>query len=304
MCQDCGCGDPELVPVHVRESLLSANDRDAAHNREHFASRGIYATNLMGSPGAGKTALLEALAKSLGGGRLRAVSGDLATDNDGARLRSAGISALTITTGQACHLDARLVHHALHDLDLDGAEYLFIENVGNLVCPAIYDLGQAKNIVVLSVTEGEDKPLKYPVMFRVADLVVLSKADLLPHLPGISESKIRDNLSRVRPDPKLISVSAITGHGIDELAAWLVNERSEMMAGGPVNPSSGHHHEHHHEHHHQQMPHAHDVTPHGAAHHHHRGQMEEPSGNQPHGHGREHHRPSGHDLSHHRRGQG
>jgi hydrogenase nickel incorporation protein HypB len=247
MCQDCGCGDPELVPVHVRESLLSANDRDAAHNREHFDAAGVYAVNLMGSPGAGKTALLEAIAKQLGGGRLRAVSGDLATDNDGARLRAAGIGALTITTGQACHLDARIVHHSLHDLDWQAAEYLFIENVGNLVCPAIYDLGQAKNVVVLSVTEGEDKPLKYPVMFRVADLVILSKVDLLPYLPGISQERIFENLGRVRPDPKMIAVSATTGQGMVELAAWLLAERNERLAKHPPS-GDGHSHDHDHGH--------------------------------------------------------
>ena len=249
MCQDCGCGDPELVPIRVRESLLSANDRDAAHNREHFESAGVYAVNLMGSPGAGKTALLEAVAKKIGGGRLRAVSGDLATDNDGARLRAAGIGALTITTGQACHLDSRLVHHSLHDLDWQAAEYLFIENVGNLVCPAIYDLGQAKNIVLLSVTEGEDKPLKYPVMFRVADLVILSKVDLLPHLPGISAERIFENLGRVRPDPKMIAVSSTTGEGIDELVTWLVAERTERIA---KHPATGHRHDHAHGHDHGQ----------------------------------------------------
>jgi len=226
MCQDCGCGDPELVPVHVRESLLSANDRDAAHNREHFAARGIYATNLMGSPGAGKTALLEALAKSLGGGRLRAVSGDLATDNDGARLRSAGISALTITTGQACHLDARLVHHALHDLDLEGAEYLFIENVGNLVCPAIYDLGQAKNIVVLSVTEGEDKPLKYPAVFRGADAVVISKWDAVPYV-GFDEDDYVSYLRRLNSEVPLFRLSARTGEGMGDWLAWLAQQAGD-----------------------------------------------------------------------------
>ena len=249
MCQDCGCGDPELVPVHVRESLLSANDRDAAHNREHLDAKGVYAINLMGSPGAGKTALLEAVAKRLGGERLRAVSGDLATDNDGARLRASGIGALTITTGQACHLDARLVHQSLHHLELDGAEFLFIENVGNLVCPAIYDLGQAKNVVVLSVTEGEDKPLKYPVMFRVADLVVLSKADLLPHLPSISAQRILENIGRVRPEPKMITLSATTGEGIDELAAWLVAKRNaRRVAPPPTGHEPGHSHEHGHSH--------------------------------------------------------
>jgi hydrogenase nickel incorporation protein HypB len=249
MCQDCGCGDPELIPVAVHERLLSANDRDAAHNREHFASAGVYAINLMGSPGAGKTALLEATAHRLGSARLRAVSGDLATDNDGARLRAAGIGALTITTGQGCHLDARLVHHSLHQLDWRTAEYLFIENVGNLVCPAIYDLGQSKNVVVLSVTEGEDKPLKYPVMFRVADLVVLSKVDLLPHLPSISQARILENLGRVRPDPQMIAVSASTGQGMDDFVAWLTAERATGIANHPPQ-HHGHQHSHDHVHDH------------------------------------------------------
>jgi len=247
MCEDCGCGDPELIPVQVHESLLLANNRDAAHNREHFDACGVFAVNLMGSPGAGKTALLEATAKQLGGGRMRAVSGDLATDNDGTRLRQAGIGALTITTGQACHLDARQVHHSLHNLDWQQAEFLFIENVGNLVCPAIYDLGQAKNVVVLSVTEGEDKPLKYPVMFRMADLVILSKVDLLPYLPGISQERILENLRRVRPDPKLIAVSATTGQGIVELTQWLSTERAERIA--KYLPHAGNHtHDHELEH--------------------------------------------------------
>jgi hydrogenase nickel incorporation protein HypB len=289
MCQDCGCGDPDLVPIQVRESLLAANDREAAHNREHLEAQGVYAINLMGSPGAGKTAVLEALARLLGGQSLRAVSGDLATDNDGARLRSSGIAALTITTGQACHLDARLVHQALHELNFENAEYLFIENVGNLVCPAIYDLGQAKNVVVLSVTEGEDKPLKYPVIFRVADLVILSKVDLLPHLPGISQARIRENLSRVNPDPQMIAVSAVTGEGMDELADWLAKERAHLLtrsdrSGSPTGHSSARVHVHAH--------HEHGVTHHGRDEEH-----------QHHGHGHEHHRGSGHDLSRHRHGQ-
>ena len=128
---------------------------------------------------------------------------------------------MSITTGSACHLDARLVHRALHDLDWHDADYLFIENVGNLVCPAIYDLGQAANVVALSVTEGEDKPLKYPVMFRAADLVLLTKVDLLPHLPQIDVSAIEDALARTMPELDVLHVSATTGEGIDEWLAWL-----------------------------------------------------------------------------------
>jgi hydrogenase nickel incorporation protein HypB len=226
MCESCGCGDPDILPVHVHESLLANNDHQAQHNREHFQAGRVVALNIMGSPGSGKTALLEATAKRIGGARLRAMSGDLATDNDGARLRAAGIPSLTITTGTACHLDARLVHHALHDLELNAAEFLFIENVGNLVCPAIYDLGQAANVVLLSVTEGEDKPIKYPVMFQRADLVVITKTDLLPHLPGVRLENYVESLKRVSPHPNYITVSTVNGDGLDAWLAWLESKRN------------------------------------------------------------------------------
>ena len=229
MCDTCGCGDPAIVPVHVHESLLKHNDQQADHNREHFQESGVLALNIMGSPGSGKTALLEATARAFGGQRLRAMSGDLATDNDGSRLRAAGIPSLTITTGTACHLDARLVHHALHDLDWRAAEYLFIENVGNLVCPAIYDLGQAANVVVLSVTEGEDKPLKYPVMFQRADLVVFAKTDLLPHLPGVKLDNYIQSLARVSPNPSYISISTVTGAGLEQWHSWLEQRRASLQ---------------------------------------------------------------------------
>ena len=226
MCQDCGCGDPEFVPVEVHERLLSGNDRVARHNREHFAAHDVLAINLMGSPGSGKTAILEATARALGSRqRLGAVSGDLATDRDAQRLRAAGIPAATITTGSACHLDAEMVHHALHDFDLDSLDIFVIENVGNLVCPAIYDLGQALNVVALSVTEGEDKPLKYPVMFRNAQAVLLTKVDLLPHLGGVSLQMFNEALARVMPAPRAFPVSALTGEGMDRWLEWLEASR-------------------------------------------------------------------------------
>lgn len=230
MCDTCGCGDSELVPIEVHERLLASNDRAATHNREHFLSSGVLAINLMGSPGSGKTAILEATAKALGGPTLRAVSGDLATDNDGARLRKAGIPALTITTGSACHLDARMVHHALHDLELGEAKLLFIENVGNLVCPAIYDLGQAANVVALSVTEGEDKPLKYPVMFRNVDLVLLTKIDLLPHLPGVTLEGFLASIEQVHPDLTVLPVSSVTRQGVEQWTAWLEQRAQALHA--------------------------------------------------------------------------
>ena len=222
MCEDCGCGDPKIVPVDVHDRILASNDRTARHNRHHLEDEGVVAINLMGSPGSGKTALLEATARAVGRStRIGAISGDLATDNDAARLRAAGIPSVAITTGQACHLDAEMVHEALHDPPWEAIDWLFIENVGNLVCPAIYDLGQRANVVALSVTEGVDKPLKYPVMFRKADLVVVTKVDLLPHLGDVSLDAIADALGRVMPEPHMIAVSARAGEGIDRWTAWL-----------------------------------------------------------------------------------
>lgn len=242
MCDVCGCGAAPRVSVEVHAPLLDANDRQAHHLREHFVRDGILALNVMGSPGAGKTALLEATARALAGRlRLAAVSGDLATALDAERLERAGIVSRPITTGSACHLDARMVHEALHDPRLGPAvqasNVFFVENVGNLVCPAIYDLGQAANVVVVSVTEGVDKPLKYPVMFRKADLVVLSKIDLLPHLPGVSVAAFAEHLRCVTPSAELIPLSASTGAGMDVFAGWL--ERQRQRASMQENRGTG-----------------------------------------------------------------
>ena len=234
MCDVCGCGDPEIVSVDVERSLLAGNDRRARHNREHLRADGVLALNVMGSPGSGKTALLEATARRAGAGlRLAALSGDLATDRDAERLRAAGIPALSITTGSACHLDARMVHEALHELP-EGFDTLFIENVGNLVCPAIYDLGQERSVVLVSVTEGEDKPLKYPVMFRRADLVVVTKTDLLPLLPEFRIEALRENLACVMPEPRHLALSARTGAGLDAWLAWLDAARAPASEGLPA----------------------------------------------------------------------
>jgi len=225
MCETCGCGDPEIVPIEVQERILSDNDAQASHNRSHFNGLGVLAINLMGSPGAGKTAVLEATAKAAKGRlKLGAVSGDLATERDADRLNASGIVSSTITTGSACHLDARLVHHALHHFPKMDSDIFFIENVGNLVCPAIYDLGQAANVVALSVTEGEDKPLKYPVMFQKANLVLLTKVDLIPYL-DFDVTAVQDALCRVMPDAHMLQVSARTGEGIDEWLHWLEQRR-------------------------------------------------------------------------------
>ena len=235
MCGECGCGDAELVPVDVHDRILSSNDRTAGHNRAHFREAGVLALNLMGSPGAGKTALLEATARAAKGRwRLGAVSGDLATDNDAQRLRAAGIPSGSITTGQGCHLDAQLVHDSLHGFDLKALDVFVIENVGNLVCPAVYDLGQEANVVALSVTEGEDKPLKYPVMFHKADVVLLTKADLLPHL-DVDMAKLRDALARTMPEARVFEVSARTGAGMEAWVAWLEEAGAALPKAAPRN---------------------------------------------------------------------
>jgi hydrogenase nickel incorporation protein HypB len=225
-CDSCGCGDPAIVPVHIHDTILAGNNRTASHNRDHFIESGVVAINLMGSPGAGKTALLESTARLLAGRqRLGALAGDLATDHDANRLSAAGIVARSITTGSACQLDGAMVHRGLHELPWRDLDYLFVENVGNLVCPAVYDLGQAANVVALAVTEGEDKPLKYPVMFRKADLVLITKIDLLPHLPGIKIETIVDALTRVMPNPVFLPVSAVTGTGMGDWLQWLAGVR-------------------------------------------------------------------------------
>ena len=228
MCQDRNA-KPE--PLELQARILSRNDSAAAHNREHFLERGIFTVNVMGSPGSGKTAVLEATARAFPDARrLAALAGDLATDHDAARLRRAGMRSGAIETVQACHLDAEMIHHELHHFDLGGVDYLFIENVGNLVCPAVYDLGQRASVVVLSVTEGEDKPLKYPTMFAKADLVLLTKGDLLPHLPSVNISAILDALARVMPDPRMIQISPLTGQGVGEWITWLTMCRDSMLA--------------------------------------------------------------------------
>lgn len=245
MCGTCGCEAPEprRTEIDLHERILSGNDRQAAHNREHFRNAGVLAVNVMGSPGAGKTALLEATARWLEGRRrIGALAGDLATDNDANRLAAAGVRARSITTGSACHLDAAMVHNAMHQLAWNDLDHLFIENVGNLVCPAVYDLGQAANVVLLSVTEGEDKPLKYPVMFKVADLVVITKIDLLEHLPDVSLARIHDALAHVMPTPRAIELSARTGHGVTTWVDWLLS--TESTAAPADVPARAHTHVH------------------------------------------------------------
>jgi hydrogenase nickel incorporation protein HypB len=243
MCKDCGCGITEsgsgvqthgrlaplahasIEPLSVLRNLLSENDRIAAHNREHLDACGVLAINLMSSPGAGKTALLERTIEALGGKlRIAVIEGDLATENDAQRIRAKGVPAVQITTGNACHLDARMVHDALHDIELDGLDVLFIENVGNLVCPASFDLGEHRDVTLLSVPEGDDKPQKYPVMFRASDLLVLTKADLLPLLPEFDPARAEASLRAIGSAVPVIRASCRDPAGIDRWCTWLTGE--------------------------------------------------------------------------------
>src|ERR1700678_2535547 len=244
MCETCGCGvtpgNAHLKParagdgtaVDVLQDLLAANDRVAAHNREHFDAHGVLAINLMSSPGAGKTALLEATIAALRRRyRIAVIEGDLETDNDAARIRAHGVPAIQITTGTACHLDAHLVHRAMHELPLAGLDLLFIENVGNLVCPASFDLGQHRNVTLLSVTEGDDKPAKYPVIFRASDLVVLSKADLLDVLEDFDPARAAASLRALGGDMPMIHSAA---RRAPVLGPWLDWLERELCAFRPV----------------------------------------------------------------------
>jgi hydrogenase nickel incorporation protein HypB len=184
--------------------------------------------NLMSSPGAGKTSLLEATIQALRGRlSVAVIEGDLETENDARRIRAAGAQAVQITTGNACHLDADMVHAALHAIDLGPIDLLFIENVGNLVCPACFDLGQHSNAVLLSVTEGDDKPEKYPVMFRAADLMVVSKLDLMPAVGDFDPKRAARHLRRLASAVPVIELSARSGHGLGIWIDWLI---SELMA--------------------------------------------------------------------------
>ncbi len=242
MCDTCGCnvtpGNEHLVAretVEVLQGLLDANDHQAAHNREHFARHGALAVNLMSSPGAGKTALLEATADALRDEfRIAVIEGDLETENDAERMRKKGVPAVQISTGSACHLDAHMVHDALHHLAVDGVDIIFIENVGNLVCPASFDLGQHANVTLLSTPEGHDKPAKYPVMFRAADLVVISKSDLLPVLDDFDPSYAEHCLRQLASAAPLISVSARKGEGMEDWLDWLRAQLARLRDEGAV----------------------------------------------------------------------
>jgi len=225
MCATCGCGEPEHSHAHSHEPetidleqrVLAKNDHLAGHNRQWLADRSVLAINLMSSPGSGKTTLLERTARAL---PVHVIEGDQETLFDAERIQATGRPAVQINTGAGCHLDASMVADALRRLDPPAGGVVLIENVGNLVCPALFDLGEHARVVITSVTEGADKPLKYPHMFRTADLVLLNKIDLLPYV-DFDTHRFTDAVHTVNPAASIHQTSATRGDGIDGWLDWL-----------------------------------------------------------------------------------
>ena len=249
MCTTCGCGEQDHVhgPSHayapamrrtrlvrVEQDILAKNDAYAADNRRRLAERGVFAVNLVSSPGSGKTTLLvktiEMLQDRLS---IAVIEGDQQTSRDAERIRATGAAAIQINTGRGCHLDARMVGHALAQIDISEAPVLMIENVGNLVCPSAFDLGEAHKVVILSVTEGEDKPIKYADMFRAADLMLVNKCDLLPHV-DFDLDRAGEFAHRVNPGLAIMRVSAKSGEGMEDWLAWIATGAAKAAGGrGP-----------------------------------------------------------------------
>lgn len=260
MCTDCGCSITESKTTHSHEDeehthlhdhqkahehlhhnpqlndaktisviqkILDKNDHEAEHNRQHFNSKGILGINLMSSPGSGKTTLLETMA-DVADFKFGVVEGDLETSKDADRLKAKGIPAMQIQTGSACHLDAFMVHKGLHEMPLDDLDVCFVENVGNLVCPASYDVGTHLNIVLVSVPEGEDKIAKYPVMFRKADLVLITKTDLLPYFKYDIKNE-KAEARRIKPNVDILEVNIHDIASVQAVVDW-INFKRKMRA--------------------------------------------------------------------------
>lgn len=239
MCGICGCNEATLHHDHampethhhtsrdiirVEQDLLAKNNQFAAANRRFFSDKNITTINLMSSPGSGKTTLLSKTFSDLGQRcKMSVIVGDQQTDQDAQKLKSAGAQALQINTGKVCHLDAHMIGHAVEDLALKDERILFIENIGNLVCPALFDLGETYKVVLLAVTEGDNKPLKYPDMFYRADMVILTKMDLLPYVEFNTHQCI-DYIKRINPSTKVLSLSATTGTGLKDWYQWLMEK--------------------------------------------------------------------------------
>ena len=230
MCEECGCSINHKEDTHkevvIFKKVLEKNDHQAEENRRHFEEHGVFAITLMSSPGAGKTSLLERTIELMKDLRIGVIEGDLETDRDAQRIRAKGAPAVQISTGSACHLHAFMVHKGIHDLPLEELDLVFIENVGNLVCPASYDVGAHMNVVLLSVVEGDDKPEKYPVMFKGAQLMVITKIDLLPFVDFNIERAI-NSARKVNPHMDIIRLSAKTGEGMED---WLDYIRFKVRA--------------------------------------------------------------------------
>lgn len=213
----------DVKTIAVITKILDKNNHEAQHNREHFDAHNVLCINLMSSPGSGKTTLLESMA-DLASFRFGVVEGDLETSRDADRLKAKGIEAHQIQTGSACHLDAFMVHKALHHLDLDTMDVCFVENVGNLVCPASYDVGAHLNIVLVSVPEGSDKIEKYPVMFRQADLVLITKTDLLPYFDYDMEHEKKE-ARKLRPNVDILEVNIKDENSVKRVIEWIEFKR-------------------------------------------------------------------------------
>jgi hydrogenase nickel incorporation protein HypB len=220
MCGTCGCA-AESRTIVLEQKVLAKNDGIAERNRAWLAGRGVVMANLMSSPGSGKTTLLEKSARAMAGRvELCVIEGDQETALDADRVRAAGCSVVQINTAAGCHLDAEMVASALAELDPPVGSVVLVENVGNLVCPALFDLGEASRVVLASVTEGGDKPLKYPHMFRQADLVVVSKVDLLPYV-DFDLDRFADDVRKVSPRAQIMPLSSVTGEGLSRWCDWL-----------------------------------------------------------------------------------
>lgn len=215
--------------VQIEQDILGKNDRYAAINRARFEQQSLFVLNLVSSPGSGKTTLLtETINRIKEGRKVAVIEGDQQTANDADRIRETGVPAIQVNTGKGCHLDAHMVGHAMEKFEDMKGGLLFIENVGNLVCPAAFDLGEAHKVAILSVTEGEDKPLKYPDMFHAADLMILNKTDLLPYLDFDVERCI-EYARQVNPNIQVMQLSARSGEGMDAWIEWLENRRKNMI---------------------------------------------------------------------------
>ena len=209
------------MKINVMTDVLEANDRIAAANREVFDRNDNLVINLMSSPGAGKTTLIEKTAEALAGGiRLGVITGDIETSRDAERIEKHGIPAVQLTTGTACHLDANMVASAFPHIDLSQVDVLIVENVGNLVCPAEFKVGEDCKVMILSVAEGDEKPLKYPLMFRESSLLIINKVDLLP-FTNFSMEEAKANALKMNPDLEILEVSCTTGQGLDDWVSWL-----------------------------------------------------------------------------------